>query len=208
MKNYFHTRNLYLVILILFFLLQFFFKVKPRLRLLNFNLNNFENYSIDSENNLINLQSFDSRVNVGETLSFRDKRYWYKVALLSFWKKEYLNLNLLKKSFVDHDLKIKNVKSSNYALANHNNGKFVYACLDSPNDFYYDFYYKKVPRSNDFNHWKKVYINNIDKTVNKFKPSNYECLLIISSDKNFFKDSGNLIRNLIFSRYFNYSEKN
>ena len=207
MKNYFHTRYFYLATLILFFLFQFFFKVKPRLSLLTLDLINNEIYSIDSHNNLINLQSFDRRVNVGETLSFRDKTYWYKISLLSLWEKEYLNLNLLKKSFIEHDLKIKKVNTSNYAEAKYKNGNFVYACLDSPNNFYYKFNKIEDPRSNNLNHWKNVYIKNIDRVVNKYKPSNYECLLIISSDMNLFKDSGDSIRDLIFSKYFNYLEK-
>ena len=207
MKNQFNTGYLYLVFLIIFIFLQFFFRVKPRLRLLSHNLINDEKYSIDSQKNLINLKSFDNRFSLGESYAFRDKTHWYNVTLLSFWKKKYLNLKHLKESFIEHDLKIKAVNSSNYALANYSNGIFVYACLDSPNDFYYFYNYQKNPRANDLNHWKNVFLTGIDNLFSKFKPSNYECLLIISSNKNFFEDSENDKRNLIFNKYFNYSEK-
>lgn len=207
MKNNLYTRYFYFACLILFFILNLFFKVKPKLRKINLNLINYENYSLDSKNSLVNLKSFDKRFSVGETFAFRDNTHWYKVSLVSFWKKESLNLNLLKKSFVEHNFIIKIVNNSNYALATHNNSSFVYACLDSPNNFYFDFYHKKVPRVNDLNYWKKVYKKGIGQIFNSFKPNNYECLLIISSDKNFFKDSEENKRNLIFSKYFYSSEK-
>ena len=144
---------------------------------------------------------------MGEILKFRDNNDWYQVSLLSFWREEYLNLNLLNKSFGEDDLEIKTVNNNNYALGTFNNESIVFACLDRKDNFYYDILNNKYPRAGDLNHWKGVFIKEINYAIFSFKPNNHECLLVFTSNKDFFKDSEAGKRNLIFNKLIYSYEK-
>ena len=207
MKNFFYTGHIYLLFLTLFFVIHFNNKVKPRIRLLNLIGFNSEIVSPFSKNEFINISPIDSRVNVGETLKFRDNTDWYQVSLLSFWREEYLSLDLLNKSFEEDYLEIKMVNSNNYALGTFKNENIVYACLDRNDNFYYNLSKSNVPRAGDLKHWKEVFIKEIKNVIFSFKPNNNECLLVITSNIDFFKASEEGKRKLIFNKFIDTSKK-
>ena len=97
--------------------------------------------------------------------------------------------------------------NNNYALGTFNNQKIVYACLDSNHNFYYDLFYGEVPRAGDLKHWQGVFIKEIKRVIFSFKPDNYQCLLVFTSNKDFFKDSELGKRNLIFNKFLYSLEK-
>jgi len=207
MKKYFYTGYIYLLFLILFFVIHFNNKVKPRIRLLTLSGFNSEIVSPFSKNEFINITPIDSRVNVGETLKFRDNTDWYQVSLLSFWREEYLSLDLLNKPFKEDYSEIKMINNNSYAFVTFKNEKLVYACLDRNDNFYYDFLHGNVPRAGDLNHWKEVFIKEIKNVIFSFKPNNHECLLVFTSNKDFFKESEASKRNLIFNKFIYSLEK-
>ena len=207
MKNLLNIRYIYLAFLTLFTILFINHKSQPRLSKLTQYQVESKTFSPNLKNKLLDVNSIDRRISVGETIAFKDKTYWYQVFLLSFWKEEYLNLKFLKKPLIDYDLQIKKVNDSNYASGTFNNETIVFACLKSPNNFYYDFKYGIVPRSSDLNYWKKVFIKNIKYIIYSFKPNDYHCLLVFTSNKNFFKDSEEGKRDLILKKFNYFSEK-
>ena len=99
------------------------------------------------------------------------------------------------------------VNNNNYALGTFKNEKIVYACLDRSDNFYYDFLHDEVRRAGDLKYWKGIFIKEIKHAIFSFKPNNYECLLVFTSNKDFFKDSEEEKRNLIFNKIINYFEK-
>jgi len=207
MKKYFKTEYMYFFCMILFFVFYFSLKVKPRLSSLNLDGLNAEDYTLYSKKDLLDFNLTDRRINIGDTVAFRDRTHWYQVYFLSFWRKEYLNLNIIKKSLLVDDLNIQAANSSNYALGNFDNEQIVFACLNSTNNFYYNIGHYSVPRANDLNYWQKVFINNIENVIYKFKPNNYYCLLIFTSNRNFFENSEEDKRESIFNKFVYSLEK-
>ena len=57
------------------------------------------------------------------------------------------------------------------------------------------------------NHWKEVFIKEIKNVIFSFKPNNNECLLVITSNIDFFKASEEGKRKLIFNKFIDTYKK-
>ena len=67
-----------------------------------------------------------------------------------------------------------------------------------------EFYYRipiKVADSFDINYWKNIYIHNLNLIFYSFKPKNYECYVVITTNTNFFKHSDFEINKKIFDKF-------
>ena len=73
--------------------------------------------------------------------------------------------------------------------------------MKEPNTFYYDVNYKKIPKANDLNHWRKVFIKNLKDVAYSYKARNYECLLIITTNIKFFENSEKKINEKIYKKF-------
>ena len=67
------------------------------------------------------------------------------------------------------------------------NENITYACMENSKNFHHNYARKNYPNANDFKYWIKVFIKNINFVFYAFKPFNYECLLVITSNLNFLK---------------------
>ena len=195
------VKYLYFFFLILFAFLFFNYEVKPDLKKIFLNENYKDFYSSNSEKYFSSLKSPDNRVSVGKEYYFKDDKYWYQLIQLSFWRKEYFNL-----SFVNKQLKIKFVKKkfldkNNFAFGTKQNDNLTYSCMLNEKEFHYTITPEKIIDANDLNHWLKTFLKNINYVVYSFKPKNYECLLIITSNTKFFESSEKDINEIIFSKF-------
>ena len=59
----------------------------------------------------------------------------------------------------------------------------------------------RVVESLDINHWKNVYFDNLNLVFSSFKPRNYECYVVITTNLNFFENSGFEINKKIFNKF-------
>ena len=204
-KSYKKRYSFFLLIIVIFLSLNFFYKPRPKLSKIFLKVqytNLLDKYN--SEHAVIDINSNDNRVTIGEPYYLMDKTDWYQVNLLSFWRKEYLNLFLVDQKLKNDDFKIKIINNNNYAQLTHNNKNIVYACIDDPENFYYQFNYNNIKDTSDFNYWKQVFINNIKLIFNYFKPINYECLLVITSDIDLFEKGEEEINEKIFGKFIFY----
>ena len=189
----------YMLLITIFWFINFFYKPKPKLSKII--LKNQYTSLLDKNNSEIDLVSNDNRVNIGKPYYLINKTDWYQINLLSFWRKEYLDLALLDKRLKFEDTKIEIRDKNNYAQGFYNNRKIVYACVNNPKDFFYKFDHNNVRSTSNFNYWKKVFINNIKFTFNFFKPINYQCLLVITSDIDLFEKDEKEINEKIFGKF-------
>ena len=61
---------------------------------------------------------------------------------------------------------------------------------------------EKIQKASDFDYWMKVFKKNIKFVVYAFKPSNYQCMLVITSDREFFKNPEQKRNKIIFSKFY------
>ena len=73
--------------------------------------------------------------------------------------------------------------------------------MNDASNFYYDISHNKEIDTQDLKFWKKVFLKNIKNAIYSFKPNNHECLLVITSNKKFFKKSEENQRNLILNNF-------
>ena len=200
----FYFRYFFIMCLILFAIFFTNNKDKYRTRKIGINYNNSNLYRLNPVKKPFDFESSDSRVRLGKTFLIKDDNYWYQIYLLTFWREEFLNLGIIDDFFSNNKTKIKIVDASNYGLRHLNNDKIVYACLKDANKFYYHISHSKFLDSSDYDYWKKIYMKNIRSLIYKFKPTNYECLLVITSNKEFFEVGQKDARNLLLDK-FTYS---
>ena len=78
-----------------------------------------------------------NKVNVGKSFLIKDNENWYQVIQLSFWRKEYLNLDFLNSQLNITDINVKSINSNNYALGTLQGEEIVYSCMKNSNEFNY-----------------------------------------------------------------------
>ena len=192
---------LYTLVLILSLFIFFRYRVKPNLKEIFIRDKNSKLHINDSKKNINHLTSPDNRVNVGKQFFIKDNIYWYKVIQLSFWRSEYFNLNFVEKQLKINRKEVRKLNNNNFALGTLENEKISYSCMQNPQNFHNAFIIEKIIKANDLQHWLGVFISNIDLIFLSFKPSNYECLLVITSDPNFFEKQHKEINEIIFSKF-------
>ena len=177
---------LYFSLIVIFSILNFFYNPKPILR----NMVLKDQYRIldQTKSNIDSIEIFsnDNKVNIGKPFILRDKNHWYQINLLSFWGKEFLNLNLIDKIFKGNDFDIKTRNNNNFAQVTYKDEKIVYACIKDSETFFYKTNYSEIKNTYNFKYWKEVLTKNIRFIFYSFKPSNYECLFVITSDSDLF----------------------
>ena len=107
---------LYAFILILFTVFYALLKPKPKSnyllvegasKVLFGDNSKIYSYTINPPNN---------KISVGESFFIKDNENWYQIIQLSFWRKEYFNLDFLNSQLNISDINVKSVSSNNYAL--------------------------------------------------------------------------------------------
>ena len=194
---------LYIFALITFTIVFFKFKAKPNLKEIYLSQKNLEFYNSDPIISKNILNSLDNRVNVGKSFLFIDDKYWYQVIQLSFWRKEYMNLNLIEKKSEINKGKVKKLSNNSFALGTFKNKNVTYACMQSAIKFNHNLSPEKAISAYDLDHWQKVFLRNLNFIFYSFKPNNYECLLVITPNLEFFISPESEINNIIFDK-FNY----
>lgn len=196
-------KYLYLFILIIYTVFYAFFKAKPQLKSITIKESSTRLFSQTSKNNLLRkkLDPLNNRINVGKSFFIQDKQNWYQVIQLSFWKKEYFNLDFLNNQLNINDINIKRINNNNYALGTLQGEKIVYSCMKNSKSFIYRTFPKRVVNSFEIHHWKTVFINNINLVFYSFKPRNYECYVVITPHTNFFDNSEFYIDKKIFNNF-------
>ena len=194
-------KYLYAFILILFTLLYAFLKPEPKLNYLLIEAASKELFDQNLKNITYRINPPNNRVSLGESFFIKDNENWYQIIQLSFWRKEFLNLDFLNSQLNINDINVKSISSNNYALGRIQGEEIVYSCMKNSNNFNYWISSGKVVDSFDINHWKKVYIDNLNLVFYSFKPRNYECYVVITTNLNFFENSGFDINKKIFNKF-------
>ena len=73
--------------------------------------------------------------------------------------------------------------------------------MQNEKKFNYTFIPEKITKANDLNHWLRTFIKNINFVFYSFKPINYECMLVITSNTELFESSEKKIKEIIFSKF-------
>ena len=202
MKLISKIKYLYGFTLIIFILFYVFFKPRPKLSTFFVNRSDPELFNNNSKNNKFSINPPNNRINVGESFLIKDNENWYRVIQLSFWRKKYFNLDFLNNQLNISDINVKSINNNNYASGTLQGEEIVYSCMRNSNEFNYTIK-GKVVDSFDINHWKKVYFNNLNLVFYSFKPSNYECYVVLTPNINFFENYEFKTNENIFNR-FNY----
>ena len=193
-------KYLYLLLIFVFSVLYVFSRPRPKLNSLYID----ENSAEVNHNSKINIKSLDhpnNKVSIGYIFSINENDSWYKVIQLSFWRKEYLNLQFLNDQLNITNVDLRFINDNNYATGTFQGQDIVYSCMKDSGSFNYRLSKPKVVDSFDINHWKKIYINNLDLVFYSFKPKNYECYVVLTSDTNFFENSVFEINKKIFKKF-------
>ena len=186
----------------LIFYAIFFVFFRPRPKLNSFSVkesdSKISNYKTKNDINIINPPT--NKVNVGKSFSIKDNENWYQVIQLSFWGREYLNLDFLNNQLKITNINVKSINSNNYALGTLQGKEVVYSCMKNSNKFNYNIP-EKIVDSFNIKYWVKVYLNNLNLVFYSFKPRNYECYVVITSNINFFENSDFEINKNIFNKF-------
>ena len=194
-------KYLYAFILILFTLLYAFLKPEPKLNYLLIEGASKELFDQSPNNDTYSINPPNNKVSVGESFFIKDNENWYQIIQLSFWRKEFLNLDFLNSQLNISDINFKSISSNNYALGRLKEEEIVYSCMKNSKNFNYRIPSGRVVDSLDINHWKKVYLDNLNLVFYSFKPRNYECYVVITTNLNFFENSGFEINKKIFNKF-------
>jgi len=195
------SRYLYAFILILFTVSYVLLKPKPKLNYLFIKGASKGLFNHNSKQDTYNINPPNNRVSVGESFFIKDNENWYQIIQLSFWRKEHLNLNFLNRHLNISDIKVKSVSTNDYALGRFKGEEIAYSCMKNSNNFNYGISSERVVDSLDINHWKKVYLDNLNLVFYSFKPRNYECYVVLTTNINFFEDSDYTINQKIFNKF-------
>ena len=201
--KFFNTNYLYVFSLFIFIFIHTFLKPKPNFNEISLKYKSSDLVNEDLKKNLNVLNSPDRRFNIGNNFFINDGENWYVISQFSFWDKRFLQLGFIDKQLKIINLEVKKKGNSNYALATYNNENVAYACIEDSKNFFYDIYHDYIPEAKDINHWKKVFLRNIKTVIFLFKPKNYECFFVLTSNIKFFEGADQEINNLIFEK-FNY----
>lgn len=202
MKFSLGIRYLYFFSLILFAFIFFKFKPKPKIKEIILRENNLELLNNKTKNFFNTLNSPDNRINVGKSFLINENKDWYHISQISFWRSEYFRLNFVEKQLKIKDIKIKKLNNNNFALGTFKNQNISYACMENSKIFHHNMEIEEIPQASDFDYWTKVFKKNIKFVVYAFKPSNYQCMLVITSDKEFFKNPEQIRNKIIFSKFY------
>ena len=197
------VKYLYVLILIFYTFFFAFYRPRPKLSSLFIKGSNSEFLNHNTKKNKYNVIPPSNNISLGKSFLIKDNKNWYYVIQLSFWRKEYLNLNFLRSQLKITDLKVKSINGNNYASGTLQGEEIVYSCMKNSSEFYYSSSHGIVLDSLDIKHWIKVYIKNLNFVFYSFKPKNYECYVVLTQDKNFFENSKFEINKKIFNN-FNY----
>ena len=201
MKKFFKFKNIYILLIVFFTFTYVNYREKPSIRKITPIKGNHNQPILNSSEYLKTLISPDNRINVGKSFLFHNDDYWYSIYQLSFWRREYVLLYFLQDKLGIKNLEIRNFKNNNYAVGIFENKEIAHACIKDSNNFFYDISFEEVPNANNLKHWIEVIIKNINYIFYSFKPSNYECLLVITPNLKFFEYSEKEINNIIFSKF-------
>ena len=192
----------FLYVLILIFYGFFLVFLRPRPKLNSFFVkesdSKISNYKTKNDINIINPPT--NKVNVGKSFSIKDNENWFQVIQLSFWREEYLNLDFLNNQLKITDINVKSINNNNYASGKFQGEDIVYSCMKNLIKFQYSIP-EKIVDSFNIKHWVKVYLNNLNFVFYSFKPRNYECYVVITSNTNFFENSDFEINKKIFKKF-------
>ena len=194
-------KYLYAFILILFTIFYAFLKPKPKLNYLHIDGASNELFDQNPRNDIYSINPPNNRVSVGENFFIKDNENWYQIIQLSFWRKEFLNLDFLNSQLNISDINLKRIRSNNYALGILKGEEIVYSCMKNSTNFNYGNSSGRAVESLDINHWKNVYFDNLNLVFYSFKPRNYECYVVITTNLNFFENSGFEINKKIFNKF-------
>ena len=178
---------LYIFVISLSFLLFNINKVKPKLKEVLQKENNSYFYYKNKIKDIKKKHHLDNRVEVGDGVYIDDKSHWYKVIPVSFWRKSYLDLTLVENNLEIIHEKIIKLDKNNFAFGILNDKKVAYACMENASNFHHNFYKINVPNNSDLKYWKNVFLVNIGHVLYSFKPNNYNCLVVITSNIKFFE---------------------
>ena len=202
MKKFFNSKNIYILLIVFFTFTYINYREKPSIKKLTLVRNSSDEQPvINSPQYLKTLMPLDNRLNVGKSFLLHYEDYWYSVYQLSFWRREYAELYFLQDKLGIKDPEIRNFKNNNYAFGIFEDKRIAHACIENANMFFYDISFGKVPNANNLKHWIEVFIKNINYILYAFKPSNYECLLVITPNLKFFEYSEKEINKIIFSQF-------
>ena len=199
------AKYLYFFSLTIYILIFLFYYPKPELKNVSLTDSNLliDNKKIKEKFKKLNY--FDNRIIAGNYFQFKKGEHWYQILPIVFWHRDYATLKL-----IDKDLKINNlitigVSNNNFAKGKLNKESIVYSCMKSDEIYYYDVGFKTIPSNKDFKYWRGILFKNLKLVFYKFKPQNYDCLLVITSNQKFFNKSEKSMREFIY-KTFTYSE--
>lgn len=199
------AKYLYFFSLTIYILIFLFYYPKPELKNVSLTDSNLliDNKKIKGKFKKLNY--FDNRIIAGNYFQFKKGEHWYQILPIVFWHRDYATLKL-----IDKDLKINNlitigVSNNNFAKGKLNKESIVYSCMKSDEIYYYDVGFKNIPSNKDFKYWRGILFKNLKLVFYKFKPQNYDCLLVITSNQKFFNKSEKSMREFIYKK-FTYSE--
>ncbi|MCQ9203173.1 MAG: hypothetical protein JJ845_001615 [Prochlorococcus marinus CUG1436] len=175
-------------------------KAKPDLKQISLSNSNLESYNNKKKVYFNNLSSPDNRINVGKSFLINKDKYWYELIQLSFWRNDFFQLEFVEKQLQIKKIKNKKLNDNNYALGTFRNENISYACMENSKTFHHNKENDEIPSSIDFNYWIKVFKKNINFVFYAFKPFNYECILVLTSDQKFFERPETKINKIIFSK--------
>ena len=201
--KFFNTYYLYLVSLVLFILFYTTFKPKPTLNEITLKDQKTDFFDEDLRRNLNLMNNSDTRFNIGKKFFINEGENWYGIFQFSFWDKSFVKLAFVDQQLKTINLQVKKKGDSNYALATYNDENVAYACIENARNFYYDINHEYIPEAKDISHWKKVFLSNLKSIIFLFKPNNYKCLFVLTSNTKLFESSDQEINNLILEK-FNY----
>ena len=194
----------YLYALILIFYAFFYVFLRPRPKLNSFFVKGsnteFNNHNTKNKVNIFNPPT--NKVSVGKTFLIKGDNSWYQVIQISFWRKDYFNLGFLNNQLKITDIEVNSISNNkNYAIGTLQGEKIAYSCMENSNNFNYRIPPPKAVDSFDINHWRKVYIKNLNLVFYSFKPKNYECYVVLTPNISFFEDSDYTINQKIFNKF-------
>ena len=179
---------LHALILILYTLIYVFFKPRPKLKSFFIKSSDPVLFNHITKNNTFKIKSPNNKINLRKNFFIKDNENWYQVIQLSFWRKEFLSLDFLNTQLNITDINVKSIDSNNYAVGKFQRELIAYSCMENSIQFNYNIPINKV-KSFDLNHWRKVYIKNLNFVFFSFKPENHECYLVLTPNINFFENS-------------------
>ena len=193
---------IYILVIILSFLSFNVTQIKPKLEEIEQKEKRYYLNNISKRKNIKTKFNIDNnKVKIGEGFYIYDDSFWYWIIPVAFWKKSYLDLTFFENYLQIYHEGLKSVDKNNFAFGILNDKKVAYACMEKKFNFYYDFSRVNKPNNLDLKYWKNVFFTNIGDVLFNFKPKNYQCLIIITSNINFFERLDDEKNKLFISKF-------